>query len=113
MSSYVRRVDEGETDDPARGSVGRRAQGRRPSAGWARIGQPPLPRERPLGGPTHPRRREWRTRPHHDVKLVEQTGAILAGDKPGRLVLDFAGVLFIDFTGVVGLIKLRTLADTT
>lgn len=33
-------------------------------------------------------------------KLVEQSGAIFAGDKPGRLVLDFADVLFIDFTGL-------------
>jgi anti-anti-sigma regulatory factor len=44
-------------------------------------------------------------------KLVELAGAILAGDKPG-LVLDFAGVLFIDSTCLAGLIKLRTLADT-
>jgi len=60
----------------------------------------------------HHDQRRWRARRHHDVKLVERAGAILTGDKPRWLVLDFAGVLFIDSTGLAGLIKLRTLADT-
>jgi anti-sigma B factor antagonist len=45
-------------------------------------------------------------------QLVTQATAILA-EAPRQLVLDFAGVAYLDSSGLSGLIKLRALADKT